>query len=142
MVDRYCNRHFYVLEATRRFDGDGGTRLLLPDLVSIDEGGLRTDEDLDGVFEAAWDTGGYVLLPSNADPGSRGNPGSRPYTSLAVSGSAGSERRWPVGSAGVQVAGQWGWWLHLRRAAGTMDRVADAAATVVTVTDRAGIEAG
>ena len=23
MVDRYCNRHFYVLEAPRRFDGDG-----------------------------------------------------------------------------------------------------------------------
>ena len=55
MVDRYCNRHFYVLEATRRFDGDGGGRLLVPDLVSIGEGGLKTDDDLDGVFETAWD---------------------------------------------------------------------------------------
>ena len=108
MVDRYCNRHFYVLEATRRFDGDGGERLLVPDLVSVDEAGLKTDDDLDGVFETAWEAGEYVLLPLNADPGSRGNAGSRPYTSVAVSGGAGSERRWPVGRATVQVAGQWG----------------------------------
>ena len=56
LADRYCNRHFYVLEATRRFDGDGGKWLLLPDLVSIDDGGLRTDDDMDGVFETVWDT--------------------------------------------------------------------------------------
>ena len=118
MVDRYCNRYFYVLEATRRFDGDGGERLLVPDLVSIDEGGLRTDDDMDGVFETTWDAGDYVLLPLNADPGSRGNAGSRPYTSVAVSGSVGNERRWPAGRATVQVAGQWGWWRHLRRAVG------------------------
>ena len=142
MVDRYCNRHFYVLEATRRFDGDGGERLLVPDLVSIDEGGLRTDDDMDGVFETTWEPGEYVLLPLNADPGSRGNPGSRPYTSVAVSGRAGSARRWPSGAATVQSAGQWGWWRHLRRAVGTVGRVQDVATTGVTVSDRAGIEAG
>ena len=142
MVDRYCNRHFYALEATRRFDGDGGTRLLLPDLVSIDDGGLRTDDDADGVFETTWGAGEYVLLPYDADPGSRGNPGSRPYTSAAVPGRAGTARRWPVGAATVQVAGQWGWWRHLARAAGTAARVADASASAVTVSDRAGIEAG
>ena len=142
MVDRYCNRHFYVLEATRRFDGDGGERLLVPDLVSVDEAGLKTDDDLDGVFETAWEAGEYVLLPLNADPGSRGNAGSRPYTSVAVSGGAGSERRWPVGRATVQVAGQWGWWRHLRRTTGTVERIPDGAATGVTVSDRAGIEAG
>ena len=142
MVDRYCNRYFYVLEAPRRFDGDGGGRLLVPDLVSIDEGGLRTDDDMDGVFETTWDAGDYVLLPYNADPVSRGNSGSRPYTSAAVSGSVGSERRWPVGSGTVQVAGQWGWWRHLRRAAGTVERVPDTEATAVAVSDRDGIEAG
>ena len=142
MVDRYCNRHFYVLEATRRFDGDGGGRLLVPDLVSIDEGGLKTDDDLDGVLETAWEPGEYVLLPLNADPASGGNPGSRPYTSVAVSGRAGSVRRWPSGAATVQIAGQWGWWRHLRRAVGTVGRVPDAAATGVTVSDQTGIEAG
>ena len=142
MVDRYCNRHFYVLEASRRFDGDGGTRLLLPDLVSIDEGGLRTDDDLDGVFETTWGAGDYVLLPANADPASGGNPGARPYTSLAVSDSAGSERWWPAGSGTVQIAGQWGWWRHLRRAAGTVERVPDTEATAVAVSDRDGIHAG
>ena len=142
MVDRYCNRHFYVLEATRRFDGDGGKRLLFPDMVSIDEGGLRTDEDMDGAFETTWDPGDYLLLPLNADPGSRGNPGSRPYTSVEVSGGVGRERRWPFGAATVQIGGQWGWWRHLRRAVGTVGRVPDAAATGVTVSDRAGIEEG
>ena len=114
----------------------------MPDLASLDEGGLRTDDDVDGVYETAWDAGGYVLLPLNADPASRGNAGSRPYTSIAVSGSLGSERRWPAGRATVQVAGQWGWWRHLRRAVGTVGRVPDAADTGVTVSDRAGIEAG
>ena len=142
MVDRYCNRHFYVLEATRRFGGDGGGRLLLSDLVSIDEGGLRTDDDLDGVFETTWGAGDYVLLPLNADPVSRGNSGSRPYTSVAVSDSAGSERWWPAGSGTVQIAGQWGWWRHLRRAAGTVERVPDTEATAVAVSDRDGIHAG
>ena len=142
MVDRYCNRHFYVLEATRRFDGDGSGRLLVPDMVSIDEGGLRTDDDLDGGFETVWDAREYLLLPLNADPSSSGNPGSRPYTSVAVSGRVGSERRWPVGAATMQIAGQWGWWRHLRRTAGTAERIPDAAATGVTVSDRAGIEAG
>ena len=142
MVDRYCNRHFYVLEAPRRFDGDGRTRLLVPDLVSIDEGGVRTDEDMDGVFERTWGAEEYVLLPLNADPVSRGNSGSRPYTSLAVSDSAGSERRWPAGSGTVQIAGQWGWWRRLRRAAGTVERVPDTEATAVAVSDRDGIHAG
>ena len=133
LADRYCNRHFYVLEATRRFDGDGGKWLLLPDLVSIDDGGLRTDDDTDGVYETTWDAGEYVLLPHSAEPGSR------PYTSLEVSG---RDRRWPRGPATVQVAGQWGWWRHLRRAPGTVERIPDADTGVVTVSDREGIEAG
>ena len=29
-VDAYCNRHFYPLTATRRFDGTGGARLPSP----------------------------------------------------------------------------------------------------------------
>ena len=142
MVDRRCNRYFSVLEATRRFDGDGRTRLLVPDLVSIDESGVRTYEDMDGVFERTWGAGDYVLLPLNADPVSRGNSGSRPYTSVAVSGGAVRERRWPAGPGTVQVAGQWGWWRHLRRAAGTVERVPDTEATVVAVSDRDGIHAG
>ena len=142
MVDRCCNRHFYVLEATRRFDGDGRTRLLVPDLVSIDESGVRTYEDMDGVFERTWGAGDYVLLPLNADPASRGNSGSRPYTSVAVSGGAVRERRWPAGLGTVQIAGQWGWWRHLRRAAGTVERVPDTEATAVAVSDRDGIHAG
>ena len=30
LIDRHCNRHFWVLDATRRFDGDGTGSLLVP----------------------------------------------------------------------------------------------------------------
>ena len=45
LVDRYCNRHFYVLNATRKFDGDGKPVLLVPDLISVDANGLKTDDN-------------------------------------------------------------------------------------------------
>ena len=54
IVDRYCNRHLYVVAATRRFDGLGTPSLLVPDLVSVDGGGLKTDDDKDRVFETTW----------------------------------------------------------------------------------------
>ncbi len=142
MVDRYCNRHFYVFKAARRFDGGGGERLLLPDLISVDVGGVRTDDDLDGFFETVWGPGEYLLLPSNADPTSSANPASRPYTSAASGGARGEGRRWPSGVRSVQISGQWGWWRHARRSAGTVSGVLDASAASVTVSDRDGIGAG
>ena len=143
MVDRYCNRHFYVLEAPRRFDGDGGTRLLLPDLVSIDEGGLRTDDDLDGVFETTWGAERVRAAAAKRRPGvARELWVAALHVRWRSQDSAGSERRWPAGSGTVQIAGQWGWWRRLRRAAGTVERVPDTEATAVAVSDRDGIHAG
>ena len=43
LIDRYCNRHFYVLVATRTFDGDGGTELEVPDLIAVTS--LKTDDN-------------------------------------------------------------------------------------------------
>jgi len=82
MVDRYCNRHFYILQATRKFDGNGTVRLLVPDLVSIDSSGLKTDDDRDRTFETTWAATDYLLAPSNADPTTAGNLESRPYTAI------------------------------------------------------------
>ena len=42
----------------------------------------------------------------------------------------------------VQVAGQWGWWRHLKRASETANAVADTTTTSVTVSSRADVEAG
>ncbi len=141
-IDRYCNRHFYVLQATRHFDGPGGPFILVPDLVSVDAAGLKTDEDLDGTYEVTWAASDYLLLPSNADPATPGNPQSRPYTRIEVDVLGGGRRGFPTGRQTVQVAGQWGWWRHLRRASETANAIADASTTSVSVSSRADVEAG
>ena len=142
IVDRYCNRHFHVVAATRRFDGLGTPSLLIPDLVSVDGGGLKTDDDRDRVFETTWAAGDYLLLPTNADPTAGGNSQSRPYVEVAVDVDAGTKSFFTRGVQTVQIAGQWGWWRHLRRATETANAVADATTTSVTVSSRADVEAG
>ncbi len=112
-VDRYCNRSFYVLSAARSFDGAGGPRLLVPDLICVNRDGLRTDEDGDGQPDTVWGTGDFRLLPGNADPDNDGNPASRPYTAIEA---AGNRTRFPAGRGSVRVSGKWGWWRHLRPA--------------------------
>ena len=142
VVDRYCNRHFYVLVATRKFDGLGATSLLVPDLVSVDANGLKTDDDRDRTFETTWAAGDYLLRPSNADPASPMNPQSRPYVELAVDVDAGTKSDFPAGMQTVQIAGQWGWWRHLKRANETANAIADATTESVTVSSRTDVEAG
>ena len=88
LIDRHCNRHFFELSAVRSFDGTGSSRLHLPDLIGVDPPGIRTDDDMDGVFETAWAPSEYLLLPSNADPETAGNSLSRPYTAVEVSPAA------------------------------------------------------
>ena len=142
LIDRYCNRHFYVLSATRKFDGDGTQSLLLPDLVSVDASGLKTDDNKDRTFETTWAATDYLLLPSNADPATAMNPQSRPYSRLEVDTDAGTKADWPAGRQTVQIAGQWGYWRHLKRASETANAIADATTTTVTVSSRTDVEAG
>ena len=107
VIDRRCNRHFFARRAALQFYGNGATRLLVPDLISVDHQGIRAETDTNGAFSATWDSADYRLLPLNADPASQ------PYTQIeALNG-----RRFPAGSARTQVSGVWGWHQHLRRAA-------------------------
>ena len=142
LIDRYCNRQFYVLSATRTFDGEGTSSLLVPDLISVDASGLKSDEDQDRTFELTWATTDYLLLPSNADPTTSSNPQSRPYTRIEVDVDAGTRSVFPLGQRTVQIAGKWGWWRHLKRASETANAVADATTTSVTVSSRTDVEAG
>ena len=141
-VDGYCNRHFYALRAAKLFDGDGGTALLTPDIIKIEEGGLRTDAGLEGTFETTWPEPDYLLLPANADPASASNAASRPYTRIEAAGAAGARRCFPAGRSTVRVAGLWGWWLHLRRAGETLAAAVAGTDTVLAVSTRADVEAG
>ena len=142
LVDRYCNRHFYVLNATRKFDGDGKPVLLVPDLISVDANGLKTDDNKDRTFETTWPATDYLLLPSNADPATSANPQSRPYDRIEVDVDAGTKQVFPEGRQTVQVQGKWGWWQHLKRATETANAVADTTTTSVTVSSRTDVEAG
>ena len=139
LVDRYCNRHFYSIRATMRFDGNGAVRLLLPDLVRIDDGGVRTDDGRDGTFGTTWDAGGYVLLPRNADPEGEG-AASRPYTSIEVSG--GGRQVWPSGRVTVQIAGEWGWQRRFRSEGETSAAVKEADGREISVSNESGVSGG
>ncbi len=131
-VDRYCNRSFYVLSAARRFDGSGGPRLLVPDLVCVNRDGLRTDEDGDGHPETVWAASDFRLLPANADPDSDDNPASRPYTAIEA---AGGRLRFPAGSGSVRVSGKWGWWRHVRPAGSLQSAVDGVGQTAIGLAD-------
>ena len=136
-IDGYCRRHFYVLRATRTFDGDGSGRLRPPDLVSIDPGGLATDDDRDGVFETVWAEPEYVLHPPNADP-TGGHDASRPYWSVDAAG----RRCFPHGPRTVSIAGEWGFWRRLRRVAATLSGAVDEHRAEIVVGALADIQVG
>ena len=86
LVDRYCNRHFWVRVATLKFDGDGGTELAVQDLISVTS--LKSDDDKDRSFETTWAATDYLLYPPNADPIKEWG---RPYTRVLVDTEAGNE---------------------------------------------------
>ena len=141
LVDRYCNRHFFELSAVRGFDGTGYSRLHLPDLIGVDPPGIRSDNDMDGVFETAWARSEYLLLPSNADPETAGNPLSRPYTAVEV-GPATGKKRFPRGRKKVEIAGRWGWWRHIRRASESLSSTVNTVASGIGLSGDSRIEAG
>ncbi len=104
LVDRYCNRRFYVLVATRVFDGDGGTELQVQDLIGVTS--LKTDDNLDRTFETTWAASDYLLYPPNSAPTKAWG---RPYTWVTVDVEAGNEDVFTTGMQTVQITGKWGY---------------------------------
>ena len=140
-IDRFCNRHFYCLKATRVFDGRAGDTLLVPDLISIDPDGLKTDDDLDGDFETTWPESDYLLYPANADPAA-GLDVSYPYNKLVVNTATGLRQTFPAGRRAVRVNGQWGYWIRLSMAEGSLEEDLDPGEKDVTLTSVTGISPG
>jgi len=102
-IDQYCNRHFYTQTATRYFDG--AVRLWLPDLLSINASGLKTDEDGDATFENTFATTDYILYGHGIED----TLNVLPYTRLEINlnGDYGSFASGV--KKGVQIAGIWGY---------------------------------
>ena len=102
-VDGYCNRHFYPRQQTLEFDGDGSTRLLVPDLIAIDA--INEDSTDDKTFDTTWATTDYWLEPYNAEPTEHwGNP----YTRITVR-TSGAKASFTKGEQHFQIAGRWGY---------------------------------
>ena len=140
-IDRYCNRHFFCLKATRIFDGRGGDTLLVPDLISVDPAGLKTDDDLDGSFETSWAESDYLLYPANADPAA-GLDVSSPYNKLVVNTTSALRESFPDARRTVRLSGQWGYWTRLSTAEGSLEEDLDADETDITLTAVTGISPG
>ena len=113
-IDGYCNRHFYVLHTTRRFDvnweinwpAGGGMQLLVPDLIGVERVSAGNPGPGPGLgIDWAWAAGDYRLYPLDAAPT---QPWGRPYTRLAVSHNASAGRCFPAGPATVEITGRWG----------------------------------
>lgn len=102
-IDGYCNRHFYLLQAARRFSG---RRMAVPTpgLVRLDS--LKTDRDGDGVFETALSARDYRLEPANADPS---HPWGFPYQRVIAAGGLAERGGFPTGAASVEITGAWGY---------------------------------
>ena len=133
VIDRWCNRHFFARRDTLRLDGSGDATLRVPDLVRVDDDGVRTYERGRGGLATAWDAADYDLLPFDADPASAGNPNSQPYTRLRATGLSGVSRRFPPGRGNVEIHGVWGWWEHLRRASQTIAEPANGSGETLTL---------
>ena len=101
-VDAYCNRCFYPLTATRRFDGTGGARLPVPDLVALTS--LTHCPD-GGEAGEAWAPHDYALEPYNADPST---PWGAPYGSILALG-RGERHAFEAGRRNYEVSGVWGY---------------------------------
>ncbi len=121
-IDGYCNRHFYVLHATRRFDGKGRKQLETPDLISL--ASLQT-RARSSAAPVAWSPETYRLYSLNAAPM---QPGGHPYTHLLVNPDSPAQYRFPAGPASVEIVGKWGF-CEIKAASGTTI-LADAAVGV------------
>ena len=139
-IDIYCNRHFYLLQASRRFSG-GRMAVSTPGLVRLDS--LKTGGNGDGVFETQLSAGDYRLEPANADPA---HPWGFPYQRVVPAGGLAQRGGFPTGAAAVEITGAWGYrevWedTGARLAAGQMV-TAGAAVMSVTGDGAAGLAAG
>ncbi len=126
-VDHYCNRHFYPRAETLLFDGPGGDRLLVPDLISVSE--LAQADGEGRSFGKVWDPGEYRLLPHNASPLQHWG---HPYGAVKARGGGDG---FCAGSANFRIAGLWGYRCFVEPSGATLSAELAAEATTATVSD-------
>ena len=124
----------YALTATLVFDGDEGTELVVPDLISVTS--LKTDDNKDRTFETTWAATDYLLYPANAQPTKEWG---RPYSRVLVDTEAGTEDVFTQGLQTVEIVGNWGYRDVTEDSGADVNEAAafSATDTTLTVTDGA-----
>ncbi|MBT4073548.1 MAG: hypothetical protein HOE75_07690 [Chloroflexi bacterium] len=135
-VDRFCNRHFFVLNQTRRFDVEHPDKLPVPDLATITT--IREDADRDRVFELSLTSDQYLLYPLNASPD---RPWGRPYSSIHAD-PHGTHPAFTVGRRTIEIDGDWGFRCVLQDTGVDLNVGAPLTATATSVTDGALVAPG
>ena len=127
-VDHYCNRHFYPRLETLTFDGPGGDRLLVPDLISVTE---LAEADANGrEFSRSWGADEYRLLPRNASPLQHWG---HPYG--AVRALPRGREGFPAGESNFRVSGLWGYRCFAETSGATLGADLAEDAATMTVSD-------
>ena len=138
LVDRSCNRHFFVLLAARAFDVTDVRRISIPDLSVITV--IREDRDGDRVYEVTRDSTDYLYWPANAEPQSANGI---PYNAI-LADPEGVRPDFPAGLRRVQITGEWGYRKLSRDSGTTLNHGGplSVGVTSVTVADGTKIAAG
>ena len=133
-VDRYCNRHFYPRVETLLFDGSGGDRLAVPDLIAVRE--LAQADGAGLSFGKVWDAGDYRLLPYNASPL---QPWGHPHGAILALSKGGARmgrgEGFAPGEANFRVSGLWGYRSFAEPSGATLAAPVDADAATLTVSE-------
>ena len=133
-VDHYCNRHFYPRVETLLFDGSGGDRLAVPDLIAVSE---LAQADAAGLsFGKVWEAGDYRLLPYNAAPL---QPWGHPHGAILALSKSGARmgrvEGFAPGEANFRVSGLWGYRSFAEPSGATLAAPVDAGAATLTVSE-------
>jgi hypothetical protein len=124
-IDKYTGRFFYALTATRRYDGDGTPKLMLPgDVSSITT--LSVDDDADRTWGLTLTEGSdYIPWPRNRN--------NAPIRQLDLNPSSSNLTNWPDLLEGVQIAGVFGYSNEVEPAGTLAAGIADAEATSLSL---------
>ena len=134
-VDGYCNRHFYPRVEALLFDGTGGDRLVVPDLIAVSE--LAQADGGGDAFGRVWDAGQFRLLPHNASPL---RPWGHPYGAVRARAERGEG--FTSGEANFRLTGVWGYRLFAEASGATLTAEGAAEDTGITVSDGAQFRVG
>lgn len=104
IIENSLNRRFYSTTETKYFNGAGQV-LWVPDLLSIDASGLKTDEDGDATFENTFATTDYILYGGGLEDALNLYP--RTHIELSHDSDYGSFANGV--RKGVQITGVWGY---------------------------------